>query len=98
MSAPVVAKTADTIVTGITNVGEADSAMVMAVNRIYEFTADQDCWIAQGTAPVAAAKANGSRFVAKGVCKLISGNHGPTLSILGTAAGGFACLVECQPA
>lgn len=83
-------------VIGISNVGEVDHDITMAAGKFYLFVADQDCWIAQGTAPVAAAKADGSWFAAKGTEKLLAGQDGPKLSVLGTAVGGFSCIAECR--
>jgi hypothetical protein len=79
----------------VSNAGEVDMDLTMVAGKTYMFVCDQDCYITQAAVNPAAAKADGSWFVAKGVNFLIAGKAGVKLSVLGSAAGGSAFAGEC---
>lgn len=79
----------------VSNAGEVDMDITMVAGKTYMFVCDQDCYITQAAAAPAAAKADGSWFVAKGVNWMLAGKSGVKLSVLGSAAGGSAFVGEC---
>lgn len=74
---------------------EADSTLVMVATKLYLFVCTTDCYITQGTAPIAASAASGSIFVKAGTERLVSGSLGPNLSVVRATADGKAFLAEC---
>lgn len=71
---------------------EVDFTVVMAPGKVYMLVSTTAAYIKQGTAPVAAAAADGSFLIAANVTYYIDGDLGPTLSIIQAAAGGSATL------
>jgi hypothetical protein len=71
---------------------ETDFDTTMAAGETYVFTCDTDCYIKQGTAPIAASAADGSMFVPAGMPVLIDGGQGPNLSVIRKSADGVATL------
>lgn len=71
---------------------ETDFDTTMAAGETYVFTCDTDCYIRQGTAPVAASGADGSMFVPAGMPVLIDGGQGANLSVIRKSVDGIATL------
>lgn len=62
--------------------GEADTSLTLAARDMYVFTCDIDCYIRQGTAPVAASAADGSMYVPAGMPVVIDGAQGANVSVI----------------
>ncbi len=81
-------------------VAETDFAAPMVAadgSTLYEFVSSTACWIKQGTAPVAASAATGSKFCAAGERVYIDPRDGLNLSVIRDAVDGKATLTKLRP-
>lgn len=77
-------------------VTEVDFDTTMAAGERYLFTCDTNCYIKQGTAPVAASAADGSMLVPANRPVLIEGREGAKLSVIRVSADGNATLQKVR--
>jgi hypothetical protein len=94
---PVIPNTGASVVVTV-DATEEDFALALTPNSLYVFVSSTNCWIKQGTAPIAATAASGSMFVPANTPLLISGNAGAALSVLRDTADGKASLTPCSVA
>lgn len=71
----------------------AGAGAAMAAGQLFVLCASTDCWISQGSAPVAA-KTAGSRFLKAGLEVIVDGAWGAVIAVLADAAAGNASLVR----
>lgn len=71
----------------------AEFGSAMAAGQLWEFCSNTNCWIKQGSAPVASA-ASGSMFVPALKSVYIDGKFGANLSVIQDSAGGKATLTR----
>lgn len=67
-------------------------AALPADAKFFALASSTNCWIAQGTAPVAAAGTAGSTFVGAGQIVYLDGRNGAEVSIVRDTADGKASL------
>lgn len=81
-------------------VAEVDFGTPMDVtprgHAFYEFVSSTNCWIKQGTAPVAATAGAGSKYCHAGERVFIDPLKGVNLSVIQDTAGGKASLTKLR--
>lgn len=75
-------------------VTEVDFDTTLVSGTFYLFTCDQDCYVKQGAAPVAASAADGSMLVPKGIPVVFDGSYGAKISVIRVNTDGNATLQE----
>ncbi len=77
--------------TAVTNV-TAELATDLEAGKVYQFACSTTCFIKQGSVTQTAAAAADNALIPAGVPVYIHGSHGDHLSVIRTAADGYATL------